>query len=207
MHRRTALSVSAALLAAAPLLAACGGEPRPGTAAVVGGERIQTTTLQTQVNDVREAQRRSPQATQLIENSAGLERAKLNTMIQSLVLARAAADTGLSVTAKDLQEARREEISRVGGTEQFETLVLQQASISPAQIDQALRDRLIVAKLTERYGQQKFLEPISAAAKKLGIEVNPRFGAWDGEKLSLTDVKTPWIMQRSEGEQQAPEGT
>ncbi|MEU9004234.1 hypothetical protein AB0D15_20310, partial [Streptomyces sp. NPDC048551] len=57
MHRRTALSVSVALLAAAPLLTACSGGTRPGTAAVVGGERITTSALQAQVKDVRLAQR------------------------------------------------------------------------------------------------------------------------------------------------------
>src|SRR4051812_14641554 len=59
LHRRTALSISAALLAAAPLLSACSGQARPGTAAVVGGERITTSALQAQVGDVRAAQNES----------------------------------------------------------------------------------------------------------------------------------------------------
>ncbi|MFJ6935654.1 SurA N-terminal domain-containing protein [Streptomyces sp. NPDC101132] len=205
MHRRTALSVSAALLAAAPLLTACGGEARPGTAAVVGGERIATSALQAQVKDVRAAQDRSPQAAQLIGASAGLERAKLNSMIQSLVLRKAAADAGLTVSTKEIEDARKADVQRTGGEKQFQEMVLQQASIAPGQIDDAIRDRLIVSKLTDKYGQDKIIEPIAAAAKALGVEVNPRYGSWDAAKIQLTGGKTPWILQKTTP-QTAPQG-
>ncbi|MEV7419169.1 SurA N-terminal domain-containing protein [Streptomyces sp. NPDC089919] len=205
MHRRTALSVSAVLLAAAPLLTACSGQARPGTAAVVGGERIQTAALQAQVKDVRTAQNRSPQAAQLLENSAGLERSKLNSMIQSLVLQKAAENAGLSVTTKEIEDARGSDVRRLGGEQQFRAMVLQQASIAPSQIDEAVRDRLIVAKLGAKYGQQQMLAPIAAAAKELGVKVNPRYGDWDPAKIQLTGSKTPWISQQTLA-QQAPEG-
>ncbi|MGK5549937.1 SurA N-terminal domain-containing protein, partial [Streptomyces sp. URMC 127] len=54
LRRRTALSVTAAaLLAAAPLLTACGQTAHPGAAAVVGDDRITVSQLQRQVADVR----------------------------------------------------------------------------------------------------------------------------------------------------------
>lgn len=72
MHRRrrTALVVSAAMLVAAPLLSACGNQAHPGAAAVVGGDRIEVSTVQAQVAEVRTAQRESDQSVQLI-NSRG----------------------------------------------------------------------------------------------------------------------------------------
>jgi hypothetical protein len=197
LHRRTALSVSAALLAAAPLLTACASDTRPGTAAVVGGERIATSTLQAQVKDVREAQNRSPQAADLIGNSAGLERAKLNSMIQSLVLEKAAKNAGLTVSVREVEEARAADVQRLGGEEQFEAMVLQQASIAPDQIDAAVRDRLIVGKLGAKYGHDQIIGPVSVAAKQLGVKVNPRYGAWDASKIQLAGDKTPWIVQRT----------
>ncbi|WP_030193914.1 SurA N-terminal domain-containing protein [Streptomyces sp. NRRL S-87] len=203
MHRRTALSVSAALLAAAPLLTACASDTRAGTAAVVGGERIATSALQAQVKDVREAQNRSPQAADLIGNSAGLERAKLNSMIQSLVLEKAAKNAGLTVTTREIEDARAADVQRLGGEEQFEAMVLQQASIAPDQIDAAVRDRLIVGKLGDKYGHEQIIGPVAAAAKQLGVKVNPRYGAWDASKIQLAAVRTPWITQRT-APQEAP---
>ncbi|WP_328970105.1 SurA N-terminal domain-containing protein [Streptomyces sp. NBC_00239] len=195
MHRRTALSVSAALLAAAPLLAACSGEARPGTAAVVGGERITVSALQAQMRDVRAAQNRSPQAAQLISDTSGLEKYKLNSMIQSRVLDRTAQDAGITITTKDLEDARKERILQSGGVEQFEALALQKGGLAPGQIDRAIRDQLILAKLNEKFGEGKIAGPAAAAAKELGVEVNPRYGAWDPAQLTVGQATTPWIRQ------------
>ncbi|CAM5558658.1 hypothetical protein SCALM49S_01930 [Streptomyces californicus] len=69
MHRRrrTALSVLAATLVAAPLLSACGNQAHPGAAAVVGGERIEVSAVQARAAQVRSAQESSPQAAELVE--------------------------------------------------------------------------------------------------------------------------------------------
>lgn len=109
MHRRrrTALTVSAALLAGAPLLTACGSEAHPGAAAVVGGDRIEVSTLQGQVAAVREAQRDSKDASQLIDKSGQLSRAKLHGMIFDRVLDRAAQDAGVTVNRNEIQQMRR----------------------------------------------------------------------------------------------------
>jgi hypothetical protein len=203
LHRRTALSVSAALLVAAPLLAACSGEARPGTAAVVGGERITISALQAQMKDVRAAQARSPQAAQLIADTAGLEKYKLNAMIQSRVLDRTAENAGIRVTTADLDEARKQRISQSGGRAEFEALALQKGGLAPDQIDRAIRDQVILAKLTEKYGEGKITEPAAAAAKELGVEVNPRYGSWDPAQLAVTAGTTPWIRQVSKPQQAA----
>ncbi|MER7758563.1 SurA N-terminal domain-containing protein [Streptomyces sp. NPDC097619] len=205
MHRRTALSVSAALLAAAPLLTACSGEARPGTAAVVGGERITISALQAQTRDVRDAQNRSPHGAQLISDTAGLEKYKLNSMIQSLVLDRTAENAGITLTPRDLQEARKERIAQSGGLAEFESLALQKGGLAPSQIDRALRDQLILAKLNQKYGEGKIAAPASAAAKQLGVKINPRYGAWDPTQLTVGPFTTPWIRQVTRPEQAAPE--
>ncbi|MEU8462520.1 SurA N-terminal domain-containing protein [Streptomyces sp. NPDC029003] len=201
MHRRTALSVSAALLAAAPLLTACSGGTRPGTAAVVGGERITTSALQAQVKDVRAAQNRSGQGAQLIEATAGLERLKLNKMIQTAVLERAADDAGLSVTPKEIEEVRKAQLQQAGGRAGLEAAALQQAQLAPDQLEADTRFKLLRDKLFAHYGSQdKALAKLGAAAKALRIEVNPRYGKWDAQQIILGDQQTPWITQRSRSE-------
>ncbi|MFB0631105.1 SurA N-terminal domain-containing protein [Streptomyces sp. AB3(2024)] len=207
MHRRTALSVSAALLAAAPLLAACSGGTRPGTAAVVGGERITTSALQAQVNDVRTAQNRSGQGAQLIEATAGLERLKLNKMIQTAVLERAADDAGLSVNTREIEEVRKAQLQQAGGEKELAAAALQQAQLAPDQLEADTRFKLLRDKLFAHYGSQdKALAELGQAAKALHIEVNPRYGRWDAQQIILGDQQTPWITQRTRPEQAGPAG-
>ncbi|MDJ0380612.1 SurA N-terminal domain-containing protein [Streptomyces sp. G-G2] len=207
MHRRTALSVSAALLVAAPLLSACSSSPvRPGTAAVVGGERITTAALQAQVKDVRTAQSRAEQSDRLIEGSAGLERVKLGKMIQLRILEKAADDAGLSVSTRDIEDARKAQTEQAKGADQLEQLALQaRVPLAPDQIDGELRFQLLLGLLSQRFGDDKILEPLGKAAEELKIEVNPRYGSWDTKNIALGGYRTPWVNQKTAPEQ-APAG-
>ncbi|MEV8534371.1 SurA N-terminal domain-containing protein [Streptomyces sp. NPDC051211] len=206
MHRRTALSVSAALLVAAPLLSACSGEARPGTAAVVGGERITTSALQAQVKDVRDAQSRSDNAAQLVANSSKLERIKLSKMIQLRVLEKAAAADGITVSTKEIEEVLKSQLQQTGGAEKMEEIMLaQRVPLAPGQVEDEIRFQLLFAKLTDRYGEQKVLEPLAKAARQLHIEVNPRYGSWDTKQIAVGEYQTPWITQKTRPDE-APAG-
>ncbi|MFD0144592.1 MULTISPECIES: SurA N-terminal domain-containing protein [unclassified Streptomyces] len=202
MHRRTALSVSAALLAAAPLLTACGGEAHPGAAAVVGGERIEVSSLQAQVADVRAAQQASPQAEQLIQATGDLSREKLNVMIFDRVVDRVAEDNGITATRGEIQQARDEFTQQSGGAEQLAATLLQQQGVAPDQIDGVVRRTVLMNKIAAKLGiantpegQKKLTEVFTAASKDLGIDVNPRFGTWDDAKIQLGTFQAPWLRQ------------
>ncbi|MFG2771505.1 SurA N-terminal domain-containing protein [Streptomyces sp. NPDC048350] len=205
MHRRTALSVSAALLAAAPLLTACGGEAHPGAAAVVDGERIEVSSLQAQVRDVRTAQEASPQAAQLIEATGDLSREKLNVMIFDRVVDRVAEDNGITASRGEIQKARDEFTQQSGGQEQLAATLLQQQGVAPDQIDGVVRRTVLMNKIAAKLGiantpegQKKLTEVFTAASKDLDIDVNPRFGAWDDDKIQLGTFTAPWVRQISQ---------
>ncbi|MEU1279664.1 SurA N-terminal domain-containing protein [Streptomyces sp. NPDC005805] len=207
MHRRrrTALTLTAALAAAVPLLAACGNEAHPGAAAVVGGERIEVSTVQAQVRDVRDAQQSSAQAAQLIKDTGQLGRAKLYDLIVDRVVTKAADDAGVTVTRKEVQEARAALAEQSGGEEQLAAMYLQQRGVAPDQLDDVIRRDVLVGKLAESLGatntpegQQEMNEAFTAAAKSLDIDVNPRFGAWNDAKLELGAYQAPWITQVTE---------
>ncbi|MFF9017971.1 SurA N-terminal domain-containing protein [Streptomyces sp. NPDC014870] len=205
MHRRTALSVSAALLAAAPLLAACGGEPHPGAAAVVGGERIEVSSLQAQVRDVRTAQEASPQAAQLIQATGDLSREKLNVMIFDRVVDKVAEDNGITASRGEIQQTRAEFAKQSGGKEQLAATLLQQQGVAPDQIDGVVRRTVLMNKIAEKLGiantpegQKKLLGIFTAASEELDIDVNPRFGAWDDTKIQLGAFTAPWLRQISQ---------
>ncbi|MGG2462558.1 SurA N-terminal domain-containing protein [Streptomyces sp. RGM 3693] len=211
-RRRTALSVSAAaaLLAATPLLTACGTDAHPGAAAVMDGKRITVAQLQARVKDVRAAQAASPQGKQMIANTGRLSLATLNGMIFDEVLARAAADAGVTVTRADIQKARAAVEDRAGGAARLRTMWLQQ-SIAPDRIDGVVRNQLLLDGLAKHLradrgrpdGQRKLVEALSKTSRALRVDVNPRFGKWDDQEVILGETKDPWIVPATAQPQQA----
>lgn len=206
MHRRTALSVSAAaaLLAAAPLLTACGSDAHPGTAAVVGGQRIEVSSLQAQVEDVRAAQAASPEAARLVKETGDLSRQKLHGMIFDRVVDQVAEDNGISASRGEIRQTREEFARQGGGETQMAAVLLQQQSVAPDQIDGVARRAVLMNKIAAKLGvtntpegQKKLQEAFGKASKELRIDVNPRYGTWDDTKIQLAAYTPPWLRQIS----------
>ncbi|MEU4686083.1 SurA N-terminal domain-containing protein [Streptomyces xinghaiensis] len=210
MHRRrSALSVTAvALLAAAPLLTGCGNDAHPGAAAVVDGDKITVSQVQAQARDVRAAQRESEDADQLIKGTGRLSRSTLNSMIFDKVLGRAAKDAGVSASRSDVQRIREQAEKAAGGADRLREMWLQQYSIGPDQLEDTLRNQVLMDKLAESLGadrttpegQEKVVGALQKASESMGIDVNPRFGTWNDEQVLLDTVQEPWLQP----EKQAP---
>ncbi|MGW1893180.1 SurA N-terminal domain-containing protein [Streptomyces sp. NPDC002004] len=213
--RRPSLTVSAAavLLAAAPLLTACGGAAHPGAAAVVGGQRITVAQLEGRVDEIRNAQRSAApddqQYAQAIAKSGGLTRTTLQTLVLDRVLHRAAGDAGVTTTPKELQEFRAGYERQAGGAKALEATWLQQYNVAPGRLDESLRSELEARKLAQRLGADMnttagsavFWKALAQASKKLHVDLNPRYGAWDDEKSRPKDAKTPWLRDVSAPQQ------
>ncbi|MGY3202164.1 SurA N-terminal domain-containing protein [Streptomyces sp. TE5632] len=202
MHRRrrTALLLTAALTAAAPLLTACGNDAHPGAAAVVGGQRITVSQLENRVGEIRAAQREAvPEAQyeQAIARTGSLTRDTLHGMVLDRVLERAARDAGVTVTPKEVQGMRAGLEQQAGGAEALETAWLQQYGIPPRRLDDNLRLQVQAQKLAQRLGtdtsRPEFWQALSEASRKLDVDLNPRYGTWDDEKSSRVDARTPWV--------------
>ncbi|MER5505923.1 SurA N-terminal domain-containing protein [Streptomyces sp. NPDC002766] len=205
MHRRrrTALLLTAAIAAAAPLLTACGSDSHPGAAAVVGGQRITVAQLENRVNEVRTAQRAAvandAQYKQAVAQTGSLTRDTLHNMVLDRVLHRAAQDNGVSVTTKEIQQMRTGLEQQVGGSKALETAWLQQYGVAPKRLDDNLRLQLEAQKLARTLGtdtsKPAFWNALSKASKELHVDLNPRYGAWDVQKSSRVDAKTPWVRE------------
>ncbi|MFF9029273.1 SurA N-terminal domain-containing protein [Streptomyces iakyrus] len=203
MHRRrrTALVLTAAIAAAAPLLTACGNDAHPGAAAVVGGQRITVSQLDERVGEVRAAQRAAvqdeAQYQQAIARTGTLTRDTLQTMVLDRVLHRAAEDAGVTVSRKEIQAMRSGLEQQAGGAKALERTWLQQYGIPPQRLDENLRLQLEAQKLAEKLGtdtgRPEFWKALSEASKDLNIDLNPRYGTWDVQKSSRADAKTPWV--------------
>ncbi|MEU6469344.1 SurA N-terminal domain-containing protein [Streptomyces massasporeus] len=205
MHRRrrTALVLTAAIAAAAPLLTACGNDAHPGAAAVVGGQRITVSQLDERVGEVRAAQRAAvqdeAQYQQAIARTGTLTRDTLHTMVLDRVLHRAAENAGVSVSRKEIQAMRSGLEQQAGGPKALETTWLQQYGIPPQRLDENLRLQLEAQKLAEKLGtntdRPEFWKALSDASKDLNVDLNPRYGTWDVQKSSRADAKTPWVRE------------
>ncbi|MDX3096739.1 SurA N-terminal domain-containing protein [Streptomyces sp. ME01-24h] len=212
LRRRTALSVAAvaAVLLAAPLLTSC-GTPHAGAAAVVGGEQITVESVQAKVAAVRAAQGRTPQAAQLIEASSDLQRNVVHRLVQNEVIERAADDIGVSVTRRELQTARTDSERQAGGKAALEAQLLQTYAMVPADIDESIRTDLLMQKVAAHYGadvqtpegQTALIKVLRDTSKKLEIDVNPRYGTWNSDKLDLDATKEPWLSEVSRRDAQA----
>ena len=217
MHRRrrTAFVLSAAIVAAAPLLTACGSGAHPGAAAVVGGQRITVAQLESRVNEVRSAQRAATkdeaQYEQAIAKTGSLTRDTLHGMVLDRVLDRAARDAGVGVSRKDIQQLRSSLEQQAGGARGLETVWLQQYGVAPERLDDNLRTEIEAQKLAASLGadmntpqgKDTFWKAMAEASKKLNVDLNPRYGAWDVQKSSRVDAKTPWLREvTSTGTQQ-----
>ncbi|MFF3845576.1 SurA N-terminal domain-containing protein [Streptomyces sp. NPDC002328] len=200
-RRRTALLLSAAIVAAGPLLTACGNEAHPGAAAVVGGQRITVSQLENRVDEVRAAQRAAvaddAQYAQVVAQTGSLARDTLHGMVLDRVLHRAAENAGVTVSRKEVQAMRAGLEQQAGGAKGLETTWLQQYGIPPQRLDENLRLQLEAQKLAAHLGadtsQPAFWNALSKASQELGVDLNPRYGDWDARKVSRVDAKTPWV--------------
>ncbi|MBB4894787.1 hypothetical protein FHS39_003845 [Streptomyces olivoverticillatus] len=193
IRRRTALSVCAAgLLAAAPLLTACGSAPHPGAAAVVGKDRITVSQLQSQVEDVRRAQQAAPQGQQLLAGSARLSQDTLVRLIQYRIVERAGQDNGVQITRRQLQEQRARVEQSNGGADAVRDRFLA-LGVAPDQIDQALAMDLVRSKLDDKLGAARTNEVLMQTSDRLRVDVNPRYGTWDARRGTARPVQEPWL--------------
>ena len=216
MHRRrTAIALSAALVAA-PLLTACGGTAHPGAAAVVGQERITVAQLEGRVHEVRTAQRAAAtddtQYQQAVARTGSLTRDTLHSLVLDRVLERAAKDAGVSVTRRDVQELRTNLERQAGGAKALEGAWLEQYGVAPRRVDDNLRTNIEAQKLATALGvdmnttdgKTAFWAAMAQASKELHVDLNPRYGTWDVRNSSRADAKTPWVKEVTEATAQQP---
>jgi hypothetical protein len=202
-RRRTALVLSAVIAAAAPLLTACGNDAHPGAAAVVGGQRITVTQLETRVKEVRSAQRAAvqdeAQYQRAIATTGGLTRETLYGMVFNQVVHRAAQDAGVTATRKEIQQMRTGLEQQAGGSTALEATWLAQYGVPPQRLDENLRLQVEGHKLAAELGtdtsKPAFWKALSTASKELHVDLNPRYGTWDVQKSSRVDAKTPWVRE------------
>lgn len=207
VRRRTAtLSVTAvALVLATPLITSCGAQ-HPGSAAVIGGRSITVAELQSQVKQVRAAQAKNGHGDQAVAASSNLDRSTLTSLVFNRVLDRAARDAHVTVGRNEVQDLENASAQQAGSVQALHAGLLQQYSVAPSQIDafflaqvqaQAIA-RSLGVDLSAQTGQMAVTKLLTKASHELRVDVNPRYGTWNAQTLTLGTAPEPWLKSNTQ---------
>jgi hypothetical protein len=198
-HRRAA-SLAAAALGGCLALTAC-GPVQLGAAAIVGGQRITTSTLTTQVSELNSYYDAHKAKVQLAFPASQMPQQVLAWMIRFQVRDELATRAGITVTAGDIQRAIAEisaEEAQSGNSVSLPNLAaangLPPDLINPdlgkyEAIEAALISQLGGSAATTSAEQQTLSDEFNRdqclAAKSLSIKINPQFGTLDYTQLDI----------------------
>jgi hypothetical protein len=187
------MTVVVALAGVGLSLSAC-SPAQAGAAATMGNNRITTSYLNKNVNDLR--------ATLNGANPQGTTAAKtvsyvLQTLITNELIHVAGIDNGITVTPTTVAASRAALEAQHGGKAGLDKLAASQG-LPPMQVDTILRSNAIISELGKK------LAPTGAAAaqgtavkdylSKLSITlkttVSPRYGTWDAANLQVAPATT-----------------
>ncbi|GAA2146736.1 SurA N-terminal domain-containing protein [Kitasatospora kazusensis] len=196
-HARTAVGV----LIAAAALTACGGTAHPGAAAVVGGHRIPISEVEAKVAELRTAVAAQPGAP--AAEPAGLTKRTVAELVLDQVVTQALSDRQLSVSQGDIARTRSADAKLLGGDDALGRALLLKQGVPAGDIDSFYRQQLGIQKIAAAEGKDArtadgdaaVRAALTAAGAELKIQVNPRYGRWDAQQVSLTDAAADWLPQ------------
>ncbi|GAA2807443.1 SurA N-terminal domain-containing protein [Kitasatospora paracochleata] len=199
--RRRSLRTAVGVALAAAALSACGAQPaHPGAAAVVGGERISVASVEARMAAVRDASAGQGGAR---TERAGLAKRTVADLVLDRVIAKALNDRQLSVSDAEIATSRAADAKVLGGESQLERELLARQGVPSADIDTFYRQQLGIQKLAAAQGEDArttvgdavVRKALVEAGGKLDIQVNPRYGRWDVQQITLADTVDDWLPQ------------
>lgn len=198
--RRTRNAVGV-LLAGAALAACGGGAAHQGAAAVVGGRQIPIATVEARVAELRTAAAAQPGGPRT--EPAGLVKRTVAELVLDQVVAQALSDRQLSVTDGEIVQVRDADSKLLGGEDALSRELLLKQGVPSGDINSFYRQQLGIRKLATADGKDARTSDGDAAVRaalteagtKLKIQVNPRYGQWDPQQISLVDSTADWLPQ------------
>lgn len=164
-------------------------------AASVGDTQISLDQLQTQVDSILAERAKVDTSQMQLQEGEELTRSQLSFLISNVIIEAIADDAGIEISKSDLDAYKIEIYQNIGGEEMLPS-VLVNAAIAPEGLDAALRRDLILQKLTTAASEagsddaavNSLIQKLfNDKANELKISINPRYGVWDAETLSIVD--------------------
>jgi hypothetical protein len=177
------LALAGAALLALPLTTAC--EPRIGLAASVGKKQIETS----QMTSFADRSARVLAANGNVVPSADeakLQLGVLNLLVRAALVEQIAANEGVTISPAEIAKERSAEATAAGG-EAALIKTSEQGGVSAADLNLTVREKLQITKLQARFGgtAAESGAKLTAAAEKVAVRINPRFGSWDKKTLGI----------------------
>lgn len=193
-------SVAALAVAAVVPLAACNAD-MIGAAAVVGDHRISVEELHQQVEDMVD---NIESAGAPVQDVGQIQSGVLDRRVRGLLLRSQAEEAGVEVTPAQVDQQYQQQVEQQmqqmggqGGQQDFDAL-LAQNGFDEESFKRALHDDLLAQALIQQSGgdAQALTEQLTQRAADMGVQVNPRFGTWEGIQLAPS---TGSISEPAEG--------
>jgi hypothetical protein len=191
---RTSIKLAGVMLAAGLAAAAC-GTVKMGAAAILGDQRITSSTLSAQVSDLNTSYLANKAKVQLQFPASEMPQVVLGWMVRFQVRDRLAERQNISVTPADVQKALNSITAQIrqGGNTATLSQVAVANGLPPDMLNDLGRYQAIETKLLNRLDggklptqssaqqelQTQFTTSECRAAKSLDIKINPQFGLLD----------------------------
>lgn len=173
--RRAAVALGIAVAAAG--LVACDAD-QVGAAAVVGDERITVSDLQDDVLAFHEFAGTEP-----VGDQTDLQRGYLQAEIRHLIVTQVGEDIGVTVSEAAVDQYIADQFLAQNPEGELSQLMVDNMLTEQGFRD-AIHDTIMIDALVAEVGDENAVgEMFDATAESLEIEINPRYGAWEGVGL------------------------
>ena len=159
----------------------------------VGDKEFSISDIQKPVDEILEARKSVDTSQMQLASGADLIRNQAQFAIISVLLDQIASDMKINFTSADIATRRTEIVAQVGG-EQGLPAALVSSNLATSNLEPYIKVRLIIDKLTSDFievgaSPEQASEGVSrlivAAAKKLGVQINPKYGTWNPITASI----------------------
>ncbi|MCW2546775.1 MAG: hypothetical protein JWN96_1235 [Mycobacterium sp.] len=168
---------------ALPLTTAC--QTRIGLAASVGKQQIETSKMTAFADRSATVLAANGNAVPA-SDEAKLQLGVLNLLVRAALIDQIATDEGVTVSPAEVATERAAEAKAAGGEKALIT-TSEQGGVSAADMDLTVREAALINKLQAKFGGDATSSgnKLTAAAQKIGVRINPRFGTWDAKTLAI----------------------
>jgi hypothetical protein len=163
------------------------------SAITVGDKEFSINDLQKPVDEILEARKSFDTSQVQLASGVELGRNQAQFAIISVLLDQIASDMKINFTNADIAKRRTEIVAQVGGEAELPK-ALASSNLAASNLEPYIKVRLIIDKLTSdlvalgvspEQASEEVSKLIVATAKKLGVEVNPKYGTWNAANASI----------------------
>ena len=153
----------------------------PSVAATVGDVRLPTSQIDRFFESISssEAYQQQPQ-----QDDMQVQLELVTFLVRSEVFEYVAERNGAQVTDEQIDAAVEDQIEQAGGRDTFEQNLNQQG-ISEDLFVELVRGQELQTAVQEEAGEGDFLTFVREQSADLEVEVNPRYGAWNANNLTV----------------------